>query len=390
MVMEAPRSGASPAPVSIMCLGHPLLDMMATVEESFMREHHVEPGSVTLASPEQLGLFSKLLDEFEGQVDYVPGGAAMNTARVLAWMLPGARISYVGALGKDRFAEILTNALTSAGVEHLFEECNDKPTGTCAGLVLNKDRTLLANLGAAVNLSLKHMQTEAVQSAMERASVYYAEGFFLNTASSPDNLLSVAQHAHLHGKVFCFNLNAPYISMAFQSRIQLLMPHVDILFGSDEDLLTYASVRWPRDFDLSTLGSAMRPNSRRQAALVRCLARISMLPTVTTGRPRLVVGTCGSHDTYVACGDRVRSYPVPPMAQEEMVDVNGAGDAFVAGFLAQYVVNRDESTSVVVGHASAQNCIRHNGAIVSGVPPPLARRISAPAAPPHVMSTPAM
>ncbi|KAG5467999.1 hypothetical protein LSCM4_01086 [Leishmania orientalis] len=376
MGMEMLSSGASLAPVSIVCFGHPLLDMMATVDEVFLREYNIESGSVTLATPEQLVLFSKLLDEFEGRVDFVPGGAAMNTARALTWVLPDAHISYVGALGKDRFAEILKGALTSASVEQLFEECDDKPTGTCAGLVLNKDRTLLANLGAAVALSTKHMETEAVQSAIEKASLYYSEGFFLNTASSPHNLLSVAEHAHTRGKLFCFNLHAPYISIAFQSHLQLLLPHVDILFGSDADLLTYASVRWPHDFDMSTLGSVMRANSPRQAALVRCLARLSMLPSVTTGRPRLVVVTCGSHDTYVARGDHVRSYPVPPMAQEEMIDVNGAGDAFVAGFLAQYIVSGDESASVVVGHASAQNCIRHNGAVVSGVPPQLTRRIS--------------
>ncbi|KAG5468406.1 hypothetical protein LSCM1_02386 [Leishmania martiniquensis] len=376
MGMEMRGSGATPAPVTIVCFGHPLLDMMATVDEAFLREYRIEPGSVTLATMDQLALFSKLLDEFKGRVDFVPGGAAMNTARVLTWVLPDAHIAYVGALGKDRFAEILRGALTNARVEQLFEECEDKPTGTCAGLVLNKDRTLLANLGAAVALSSKHMATTAVQSAIERASLYYAEGFFLNTASSPENLLSVAQHAHTHGKLFCFNLHAPYISVAFQSRLQLLLPHVDILFGSDDDLLAYASVRWPHDFDMDALGSATHANSPRQAALVRCLARISMLPSVTTGRPRLVVGTCGSHDTYVACGDHVRSYPVPPMTQEEMVDVNGAGDAFVAGFLAQYIVSGDESASVLIGHASAQNCIRHNGAVVSGVPPQLTRRIS--------------
>ncbi|CBZ30469.1 adenosine kinase-like protein [Leishmania mexicana MHOM/GT/2001/U1103] len=376
MGLEILSNGTSPAPMSVVCFGHPLLDMMATVENEFLREHNVDPGSVTLAAPEQLVVFSKLLDEFKGEVEYVPGGAAMNTARALAWVLPDARIAYVGALGKDRFAEILKSALANAGVEQLFEECEEKPTGTCAGLVVQKDRTLLANLGAAVTLSMMHIQTDAVQSAIEKASLFYAEGFFLNTASSPYNLLCVAQHAHLHGKLFCFNLNAPYISIAFRSRLHVLLPHVDILFGSDEDLLTYASVQWPHDFDLSNLGTVMHANSRRHEALVRCLARISMLPRVTSAKPRLVVGTCGSHDTYVACGDHVRSYPVPPMALEDIVDVNGAGDAFVAGFLAQYIVSRDESASVVVGHASAQNCIRHNGAVVRGVPPALTRRIS--------------
>ncbi|KAG5494090.1 hypothetical protein JKF63_01924 [Porcisia hertigi] len=381
MGMDVLGSGTLPTPVSFLCFGHPLLDMMASVDEDFLERYHVEPGGVTLAEPEQLGIFSQLLDDFKGRVAYVPGGAAMNTARTFSWVFPEAHVSYVGALGKDRFAEILKSALASAGVKQLFEECNNKPTGTCAGLVLNKNRSLIANLGAAVTLSAKHMETDAVQTAVEQATVYYAEGFFLNTASSPGNLLSVARHANQNGKLFCFNLNAPYISMAFQSRLQMLMPHVDILFGSDEDLLAYASVRWPDDFDLDTLSESLRANSRRQTALVKALARISMLPRVATSRQRLVVATCGAHDTYVACGDNVRFYPVPPISHEEIVDVNGAGDAFVAGFLAQYVVNSDVSISIEVGHAVAQNCIRHNGAVVSGAPPVLERQIRASEAP---------
>lgn len=355
----------------MLCFGHPLLDMMATVTADFMEEHRVAPGSVTLASPEQLPLFSSLVDDFEGLVEYVPGGAAMNTARVVAWIQPSASVSYVGALGKDRFGDMIKASIAKAGVQPLFEECDGKPTGTCAGLVLNKDRALLANLGAAVDLSMSHMMEEVVQKAISDSYVYYAEGFFLNTVSSPDNLLSVAVHAHQYNKLFCFNLNAPYISNAYQSRIALLMPHIDILFGSDEDILAYSNCRWPTDFDLDTLEPKILPGNTREAALVLAMSRISMLPTVTPGRPRMVVVTCGSQDTFVADCDRVRSYKVPSMSMSEMVDVNGAGDSFVAGFLAQYCTYPDEALSVEVGHIAAQNCIRHNGANVSGTPPPL-------------------
>lgn len=35
-----------------------------------------------------------------------------------------------------------------------------------------------------------------------------------------------------------------------------------------------------------------------------------------------------------------RTYPVPPIEKEKIIDTNGAGDAFVGGFLAGYVCAR--------------------------------------------------
>ena len=37
---------------------------------------------------------------------------------------------------------------------------------------------------------------------------------------------------------------------------------------------------------------------------------------------------------------KVRSYPVTPLASSDIVDTNGAGDAFVGGFLAQRILGQ--------------------------------------------------
>ncbi|CCW60752.1 unnamed protein product [Phytomonas sp. EM1] len=354
--------------MSVICFGHPLLDMMANVDEEFLSKYDIQPGSVSLARPEQLPLFDHLVDG-NINVDYVPGGSAMNTARTFSWIRPDILISYVGALGKDRFSSILNVALSQANVVPLFEEHATKPTGTCAGLVFEKERSLVANLGAAVELSLQHFKNADVQRSIKMASLYYAEGFFLNTVSSPHGLLAVAEHSKQYGKIFCFNLSAPYISVAFRDHIAALMPYIDYIFGSEEDVLAYAAARWPQDY-----GTIQRED--QDAHIRSATSRISQLPSLT-GK-RTVIATRGAMSTIIASGENVMEVEVSPVPESEIVDLNGAGDAFVGGFLAQLITSIDDvdanhiARSVSVGHKAARNCIQHNGATLGGHPPAVA------------------
>ncbi|KAI5142495.1 Adenosine Kinase, partial [Manis pentadactyla] len=53
------------------------------------------------------------------------------------------------------------------------------------------------------------------------------------------------------------------------------------------------------------------------------------LPKVNLKRQRIVIFTQGREDTVVATESEVTAFPVLDQKQEEIVDTNGAGDAFV-------------------------------------------------------------
>lgn len=350
----------------VLCFGHPLLDMMADVSNDFLKKHNIVPGSVELAVPSQIPMFTYLLEKNK-TLEYVPGGSSMNTARGLCWTRPNLAVYYVGCLGKDRFGSILKTSMSAAGVRHLFEESDSKPTGTCAALVCDHERSLVANLGAAVELSMNFMESPEVQRAIEKATVYYSEGFFMNTASSPGNLLSVARHAHSKkGKLFCFNLNAPYLCVAFKDRITALLPEIDILFASDADLMGYACAMWPKEFEQVDFGAM---DSEKHAKVKEATTKVGQIPSHTPRGFRIVVITCGSYQTVMWDGSAVLTRDVPPLSSKEMVDLNGAGDSFVAGFLSQFLYNQNLILSADVGHKVAQNCIRNHGATLVGEPP---------------------
>lgn len=59
--------------------------------------------------------------------------------------------------------------------------------------------------------------------------------------------------------------------------------------------------------------------------------KTAALPKEDEGRPRIVVFTQGALPTVIVENGKVTEYPVIPLKDGELVDTNGAGDAFVGG-----------------------------------------------------------
>ena len=49
------------------------------------------------------------------------------------------------------------------------------------------------------------------------------------------------------------------------------------------------------------------------------------------------------------------------LPKDQLVDTNGAGDAFVGGFLAQLVLGKDVAKAVDAGHYAARHIIQVSG-----------------------------
>ena len=89
-----------------------------------------------------------------------------------------------------------------------------------------------------------------------------------------------------------------------------------------------------------------------------------MQPKTNPARPRIVIFTHGAEETVVVSSaepDRVRTYKVDKLAEGEIVDTNGAGDAFAGGFLGALVAGRELDDSVEAGHKLAKISIQQVG-----------------------------
>jgi len=332
---------------SLMGMGNPLLDISAEVGQDFLDKYDIKMDNAILAEEKHGPLYKELVDNFSPQ--YIAGGATQNSIRVAQWIMtangkPG-QSAYIGCVGTDQFGTQLEECGAADGVKVHYMKDESAPTGTCAVLVKGGERSLVANLAAANNFKPSHLETAESKAIYESASLYYIAGFFLTV--SVDSLKIVAEHAAANNKTFCLNLSAPFIIDFFGDQVATALEYADFVFCNESEAAAYGKKH--------ELGEDLK-----EVAL-----KIASSPKKNSARPRTVIFTQGSASTIVACNGKVEEYTVTPLPKEELVDTNGAGDAFVGGFLAGLLAEKKVGESVEVGHWAARFIIQQSGCTLS-------------------------
>ena len=321
---------------------NPLLDLVATVDSSFLKKYNLKENDAILASEQHIPIYPELAALKDTQ--YIPGGAAQNSLRGAQKFLPAGSTAYLGCIGKDTFGETLTKIANKEGVKTAYMVHPSVPTGTCAVLINGRHRSLVANLAAANEFKETHLEKQEIQDLIKQAKYYYIGGFFLTV--SPASIMMICKHAAEHNKIVTMNLSAPFISMAFKQPLTDLLEYADYVFGNETEARTLAeSFGFEETQDVVSIAKRIQKMSKK------------------TNKYRTVVITQGSEETVVATVDGIQTFKVNAISASSIVDTNGAGDAFVGGFLAQLIMEKSIEKCVQCGHYLASEVIQKSGAV---------------------------
>ncbi|KAL9426747.1 hypothetical protein AB3S75_033521 [Citrus x aurantiifolia] len=304
-------------------MGNPLLDISSVVDDDFLNK------------------YDEMASKYN--VEYIAGGATQNSIRVAQWMLqiPGAT-SYIGCIGKDKFGEEMKKNSKLAGVNVHYYEDESASTGTCAVCVVGGERSLVANLSAANCYKSEHLKKPENWALVEKAKYFYIAGFFLTV--SPDSIRLVAEHAAANNKVFMMNLSAPFICEFFKDALEKVLPYMDYIFGNETEARTFSKVQgWETD-DVEEIA-----------------LKLSQWPKASEIRKRTTVITQGADPVVVAQDGKLKKFPVIVLPKDKLVDTNGAGDAFVGGFLSQLVQEKPIEECVRAGCYASHVIIQRSG-----------------------------
>jgi len=88
---------------------------------------------------------------------------------------------------------------------------------------------------------------------------------------------------------------------------------------------------------------------------------ISELPKANPKRPRTVIFTYGPHPVLIYSEGKILKFPVLQIEKSAIVDTNGAGDAFLGGFLAGLLQEKPLEDCVKAGLYAARHILQVSG-----------------------------
>merc|ERR1711988_1725968 len=181
--------------------------------------------------------------------------------------------------------------------------------------------------------------------------IVYSAGFFITV--SPEAIEAVSEQTAKSGAIYCINLSAPFIVQVppFRACLEKTLPNCDYLFGNETEAQAYAEAVGWETTDVEFIAT-----------------RLSLVPMKGDKPPRKVVITQGCEPTIVAIRGNVTKYPVIALPKEKLVDTNGAGDAFVGGFLAALSKGLPIADCCKAGAYAASVIVQHSGCTYPATP----------------------
>ena len=331
---------------SLIAIGNPIVDITAQTDEETLKKFNLKLGGTVFANEENKGYF-KLLEK-DPKVKYIPGGSIQNTLRVASWcinMEPQTsklfKITMLGATGKDNYREKIINAFTLSGVNYMLECIPEEETSRCGVGIIKKERCLLPEIRASNKISEKFIKEH--RDEIYKYDALLIEGYFIKERF--EIIKSLCLRFKIKKKIVILTLGSVDTVEKNYDKVIELVNCSDLVVGNMEELETLLGEKGLKDEDIFE-------------KLSKKLVSKSRLFVVTNGKKGVILAKYnykkGNMDFVL------HSFP-SQVKNEEIVDLNGAGDAFLGGFLSQYMQGKSFEACCKAGNDIAGVIIKNIG-----------------------------
>lgn len=244
------------------------------------------------------------------------GGSAANTMSGLAQL--GVEAGFLSKIGKDEVGRFFERQMTETHVKPLMLT-SDTPSGRVQALVTaDGERTFATCLGAAAEMCADDIKPEL----FEGWDVFYVEGYLVANPTMLDKALETAKKAGLKIAIDLASYNVVEESRDYF--MQLIENYVDYVFANEKEAFAL---------------TGMEPLQALDFIASHC---------------DIAVVKVGAKGAYIKRGNEM--VIVPPM-KANVIDTNGAGDMWAAGFLAGLVKGESLTKCGQMGGIVAANVI---------------------------------
>lgn len=309
----------------ILGIGSALVDLLAQIpNEQILNELNLPKGGMTYVDAETSVKIGERLAEYGSQK--ASGGSAANTMSGLAQL--GIEAGFLSKVGKDDIGQFFEKQMSDSHVKPLMLK-SETPSGRVQAIVTpDGERTFATCLGAAAELCADDIKPELFKGW----DILYVEGYLVANPNMLDKAVKTAKEAGLKIAIDMASYNVVEESRDYF--MQLIENHVDYVFANEQEAFAL---------------TGMEPIQALDFIASRC---------------EIAVVKVGSKGAYIKRGNEMVT--VAPM-NAKVIDTNGAGDMWAAGFMAGLVQGKDLKTCGMMGGIVAANVIEVLGTKMDGL-----------------------
>lgn len=312
------------AEYDVVGVGNAIVDVIASVPDTFLDNHGIRKGGMTLVDQTQA---NELARAFGPLGRRVPGGSGANTIAGIASF--GGEVGYIGKVAEDALGKFFRREMERVKIAFPTESLVEGP-GTARSMIAvtpDGERSMSTFLGASTEFEKDDVDDELIR----RGKILYLEGYLFDKEAAKKAFVHAAEVAEKHERKVALTLSDSFcVDRHRESFIHLIRNHVDLLFANEAELL---SLYQTTDFDAAI--QALR-NDATTAAVTR-----------------------SAKGSVIVTQDEVVTLPAAPV--KKVVDATGAGDQYAAGFLFGFARNRRVRDCGRLGHIAAAEVISHYG-----------------------------
>jgi sugar/nucleoside kinase (ribokinase family) len=313
------------AEIELAGVGNPIVDLVAAVPDAFLSQVRGDKGGMVLVDDEEMaGIVARL----DAAPALSTGGSAANATFNAARL--GLKTAYVGKVGNDDLARAFVERFRATGVDVSRFKHGTVANARCLALVTpDAQRTMRTSLGAAMTLKPSEISVNDFRGVRHA----HIEGYLVFNHALCEAVLNAARAA---GCTISLDLSSFEIVNGSRDWMLRQFGHgIDVVFANEDEI------------------RALFPGQGGDyEALARELASHDVIAAVKMG----------GDGAWIAEDDR--AYRIHPRRVEQVVDTNGAGDAWAAGFLFGYLRGRSLAESGALASIIGAETVRHMGPLI--------------------------
>jgi sugar/nucleoside kinase (ribokinase family) len=307
----------------VLGIGNAIVDILANVEYDFLQKLNIRKGIMRLIDEFEVDKLRESIDV----VKTVSGGSAANTIVGLASM--GHPVAFIGKVRDDELGMSFEKGLKKSGVYYCTPKAeSDYPTACCVVMTTpDAQRTMSTCLGISGLLNTRDIDKDAIS----KSSILYLEGYLWDRDEAKEVFLKAIEIAKKAGGKVALSLSDLHcVNRHRPGFMDLINNYTDIVFGNEDEIKTLLGIY------------------RFDGVVTKCCT-IKNIFAITRG----------AEGSVIISGDEV--YNLPAEADVKVVDTNGAGDLYAAGFLHGIIEDMDLESCGKIGNIIAAEVISHMG-----------------------------